>query len=279
MAATVPKDLATLLGKLGHSADVAEVITKRSGLQDRLTLRLVLDDGSLLKARWLATKKHADSWGRLRELIGDRPYLARLLHRDGSILLEEWVEGNALAMVDVPDDQLLAASAVLAQLHSLEVPESGSASCTREMQWIQELLGSLVARSGLSAAQANQLDEKMRRTLPKQTIRGLIHYDFCGENLVFHASRGVVSIDHEWLCMHSLEFDLARAVHRWNLTGKSRSVFLDGYCRAGGPAAQEQLDWWLLANEVFAAEVRVRRGWPDAETSLQGLFARLETER
>lgn len=276
MPATIPKDLATLLAKLGHNAEVAEVITKRSGLQDRLTLRLVLDDGSLLKARWLASKEHAESWNRLRELIGNSPYLARLLHREGSILLEEWVEGNALAMVDVPDDQLVAASAVLAQLHSLEVPEGGVASCALEMQWIQELLGSLVARAGLSAAQAGHLEDKMRRTLPKQTIRGLIHYDFCGENLVAHPLRGVVSIDHEWLCMHSLDFDLARAVHRWNLTGRSREVFLEGYRSSGGRAGQEQLDWWLLANDIFAAEVRIRRNWADAPDTVRRLMTQIE---
>lgn len=279
MSAALPKDLADLVELLGRRVEQAQPITARSGQQDRLTLRLALDDGSLLKARWLMTNEHAENWHRLRRLIGNKSYLANLFQREGSLVLEEWIEGDSLAMVDVPADELVAASEVLAQLHNLEVPESGAASSAREMQWIQKLLGSLVARSGLSAAQATQIEEKMRRTLPQQTTRGLIHYDFCGENLVLHESRGVVSVDHEWLCVHSLEFDLARAVYRWNLTGKSLANFLDGYRRAGGPAREEQLDWWLLANKIFAAEVRVRRGWSDAASSLQSLLLTLETER
>ena len=272
---TIPDDLASLLGRLGRRAEFAEAVTKRSGLKERLALRLVLDDGSLLKARRLATTEHAESWSRLRRLIGDRTYLASLLHQEGALVLEEWIEGDTLPMMSLPTEQLAAAGKVLAQLHLLQVPDGGAAPCTTQILWMKELLASLVAHSALSGIQAGQLENKMVQTLPNETLRGVIHYDFCGENLVLNAARGVVSIDHEWLCVGSLEFDLARAITRWNLADESRASFLDAYNRAGGPASRERLDWWLLCNKVFAAEVRARRGWPDAQVSVENLLLSL----
>jgi len=275
---TIPDDLASLLGRLGRRAELAEAITKRSGLNERLALRLVLDDGSLLKARRLATTEHAESWSRLRRLIGDRTYLASLLHQEGALVLEEWIEGDALPMTNIGAEQLVAAGEVLARLHCLQVPEGGVEPCTTQISWIRDLLTSLVARSALSAVQAKGLEDEMKRTLPDKALRGVIHHDFCGENLVLNTPRGIVSIDHEWLCVGFLEFDIARAISRWNLTDASCATFLRAYDSEGGPGSHEQLRYWLLASRVFAAEVRVRRGWPDAQVSVENLLLSVQTE-
>ncbi len=108
---------------------------------------------------------------------------------------------------------------------------------------------------------------------PAKTFHGLVHYDFCGENLVLHPSRGLVSIDHEWMRVDSLEFDLARAVGRWRLDTDAAQAFVAAYRKAGGVALTDSLSWWALTHDLFASEVRVRRGWLDAPATVKRLMS------
>lgn len=278
MNVSLPEDLARHLCLLGRKALRVERIPTRCGSQDKLCLRLCLDNGSTVKARWLATEEHAVNWNRLRGLVGKQPFLSDRLSHDGSMVLEDWVTGNTLPMENSSAEQLNKAGEVLARIHELPIPGRGITTSDLEVQRIVDLLGSLVSQHALSRIEADALEHKVKHSSPQSTFRGLIHYDFCGENLVQSTSRGIVSIDHEWMCLSSLEFDLARAIYRWNLTGQSRASFLDGYRLAGGQANCEALDWWLFANEVFAAVIRWRRGWPDAAATVRHLRRRLHAD-
>jgi len=135
------------------------------------------------------------------------------------------------------------------------------------------LLSSLTLASAISTDEELQLAAKLSRLAPARMHVGLAHHDFCGENLVLHSSRGVVSIDHEWMRVGSLDFDVARAIRQWKLPDVGIDAFLRGYAAAGGPVDIANLDFWLLANDIFASELRVRRGWPDAPATMKRLMS------
>jgi thiamine kinase-like enzyme len=262
------------LKKKGRDIESFQEIGPRGAFGGRRAIQAVLKDGSQVKARWLPDEDRADAWHALREKIGRRSFLSDCLHRQGRMVVEEWVEGETLPMTNPEEDILKLAAEALAEIHCLEIGvPSISATCSEILE-ADSRIRSLVEREAISLSLAARLRELLRSEPPVEKRHGLTHLDFCGENLVRHPTRGIVSIDHEWMCAGSLEFDLARAICRWELKGAEAGVFVTAYKKAGGPACTKAMPWWLLANDIFAAEIRVRRGWADATETLGRLVAR-----
>jgi len=267
------EELTALLKGSKRRLVAAEDLTVRRSVEGKKAYRLGFDDGTVCKGRLLLGAEHAAAWGRLRSQVGSRPFLCAMLGQNGRAVLEEWVEGPVLSMSDPSPEILHRAGEVLAQMHSTAVPGCGVFSAAPQVEESRGWLKALVGAGAFDAATEGKLAAELRALAPDRTTFGLVHHDFCGENLVLHSGRGIVSIDHEWMHVGSHDFSLARALRRWNLDGAPRQAFLKGYLSSGGSADLGALDFWLLANDIFASEVRVRRGWPDAPATVDRLVA------
>ena len=241
-------------------------------MADKRAYRLVFEDGSQAKARLLLGADHAGRWRALREKIGERPFLSSVFLQIESTVLEEWVPGEVLPQKNPPADLLREAGAVLARIHKTDVPELKVEDAEPEVSRCGEWLSELARVSAIDAESTRLLKLRIRREAPARTSMGVAHQDFCGENLVLHPLRGVVSIDNEWMRIGSLDFDVARAVRQWGLNEIGRRNFLAGYSEEGGPVDFSSVDFWLLANDIFASEVRARRGWSDAPATVRHLL-------
>jgi thiamine kinase-like enzyme len=267
----LPRPIQTLLSKWGHNPTEIFDVTVRTTVAEKRAYRLIFADGSQAKARLLLGSEHATCWGDLRRKVGRQPFLSTLLSQEGAAVLEEWVEGDVLPHTNPSAEFLQTAGAVLAGIHYAAGLGTKLENADAEVVELCSLISALARLSAITQHEADQLAIKLSGKAPARMHVGLAHHDFCGENLVLHASRGVVSIDHEWMRVGSLDFDVARAIRQWGLTQKNREIFLRGYAAAGGPFELAHLDFWLLANDIFASEVRVRRGWTDAPATVRRL--------
>jgi thiamine kinase-like enzyme len=272
----IPDSIRSLLSSRGETPIEIHDVTVRAAVANKRTYRLVFDGGRQAKARLLMGSEHAARWGDLRRRVSEQPFLSSLLLQSGTAVLEEWVEGEVLPHANPPENLLQKAGAVLARIHRTAVPEQEMADAGPEAAKICSMLSALTRLSAITQGDADELTARLSKKEPKRMHRGLAHHDFCGDNLVLHVSRGVVSIDHEWMRVGSLDFDVARAIRQWNLPDAGIDVFLRGYAAAGGPVDIAHLDFWLLANDIFASEVRVRRGWSDAPATVKRLMSWIE---
>lgn len=268
----IPESVYPLLSQWGKFPVEISDVTARSGVAGKRAYRLTFEDGSQAKARLLLGADHARRWGALRAKIGKRPFLSSVCLQIGTAVLEEWVPGETLPQVNPPDDLLREAGAVLARVHQTDVPEFEMEDAETEVARCRGWLSKLTQASAIDAESERLLDLRIRRDAPARTCMGITHHDFCGENLILHPQRGVVSIDHEWMRIGSLDFDLARAVRQWGLNETERQCFLAGYANEGGPVNFSGLNFWLFVNDILDSEVRVRRGWTDAPATVQRLL-------
>ncbi len=271
-ASNIPESIRPLFLKSGKNPIQITDITNRVGVAGKRAYRLGFEDGSQAKARLLLGADHAMRWGALREKIGENPFFSSLILQIETVVLEEWVPGEVLPQTNPPAELLREAGAVLARIHKTAVPDFEVEDAAPEVAKCCEWVSELARFSAIDAESTRLLTLRIRQEAPSRTSVGVAHLDFCGENLVLHPQRGVVSIDHEWLRIGSLDFDVARAVTQWGLNVNERRCFLAGYSNEGGPVNTSNLDFWLLANDIFSSEVRVRRGWADAPATVRRLL-------
>jgi thiamine kinase-like enzyme len=236
------------------------------------TFRVELADGSTVKARSMVRPDHAAEWLTLRRQVGERRYLASLLAASGAWVIEEWVDGTPLCDGPATASDIEEAAAMLAELHALPYPPSsaGVDVVAQALARIETLLAALLARRAIGMEDARLLSSQAHATPPSVVHAGVMHYDFCPENLVRHAVRGLVSIDHEWLQVGALEMDLARLLARWPLDPAAQGRFVSAYHASGGRGTGD-LTFWTLYVDILAAELRVRRGFSDAEDAIRRL--------
>lgn len=267
---SLPERLPDLVASLGRTMVQAEDITIRADVPEKRAYRLTLDDGTTLKARLLLTEAHATSWGTLRRQVGNQPFLAALVAQSGRVVIEEWVEGTPLPMTGCALPLLQEAGQLLAHVHRLPAGAQPPGDAARRNQ-LEAALASLTALGALDVPRAAELSAIAARLSPGAGTPGVGHHDLTGPNLVRHSSRGLVSIDHEWMQVGLLELDLARALTEWDLHGASQDAFLAGYRAAHGPAQAGESGYWRLLSQVLAAEIRARRRWHDAPAALEQL--------
>lgn len=231
----IPDPIRSLLLSWGKTPVGISDVTGRASVAEKRAYRVSFEDGSQAKARVLLGADHAARWCELRRSVGGQICLSSMLWSEGDAVLEEWIEGDVLPRT-APQDHLLEEPAgVLAQIHQIDVSGRGVVEACAEVGTYSPLLSSLALASAISTDAEHQLAAKLNRLAPARMHVGLAHHDFCGDNLVLHSSRGVVSIDHEWMRVGSLDFDVARAIRQWNLPDAGIDVFLRGYAAAGGP--------------------------------------------
>jgi thiamine kinase-like enzyme len=271
-------DVEALWRLIGRQPLAMEPIGSRPVVSERQTYRLRFADGSVAKLRVLLTAGHAVAWDAVRSRLAAHPRLAARLAQQGRAVLEEWVEGEVLPTRGCSHGVLREAGAVLRVLHTavgahgcetVAVPVAApiATSVADAVARLEAALDTLVAHAALPVTSASRLRRRADRLVPVTATTGIVHYDFCGPNLVRNASRGLVSIDHEWLHVGIRELDLARTCRRWALCSTEWEVFLEGY-REGDRGDVlplfDTMDFWLLYADAAAAALRVHHGWPDA---------------
>lgn len=275
---TLPDDVAQLLEPQGVEVVAVQGLGVPWPAGAKATWWVRFTDGSEAKARVFRTPSQMERFLVLRQVLGDHPGLSRVLGAQGRALLEEWVPGATLEGIDPDQEQLEQAAALLAALHRAIPPQNLPPGWSRAVA-PDALAGSLAQlheAGALTAGEAEALTAMLYPLHVAPRTQAILHGDFCGENLVSHATRGMVSIDHEWLEVGPAEYDLGRCFQRWGLAPAARQDFLRAYREVGGPATVTHIAAWELAAEIISAGIRVTNGRPGADIPLQALRRRLE---
>jgi len=220
MSAPLEPEIALALERAGLRARAARPLStiapERSG---RSVFRIDLDEGPPLKARRLEDEATASRLFAIRRELPAA--FAPALARHGRVLLEEWLEGDVIGDVCPSPATLAAAGALLGRLHARTklLGEALHERCpTREWRERSETgLRELVAAGALAAPAADATRAALEQLDPGSAIFGLIHSDFCGENLLVDPAGRLRVIDNERLRVDALGFDLARSWYRWPL--------------------------------------------------------------
>ncbi len=270
------EDITAALRVLGVKASDAKPITGLpSPVSDRATVRIVLGDGRIVKARRFSRPAKAKRYASLVRSLGHLPVPA-ILSLAGRVTVEEWVEGRPLCDLASSRKRLHRAADILAAVHATEklgrrrLPASAS---TRSLVvGAKERIEKLVAAGALSGSEAGALLVAIRRGAPTTARTGLTHNDFCAENIVEDTRGRLYVVDNGGLQLGFLDFDLARSWYRWPMPEAAWQAFLSRYRTWRRPplAAAETL-FWRIAAVVKSAQFRVSRRSAGVEIPLRGL--------
>lgn len=262
--AIVDADVAAVLAGIGARATGAVRITGLpSSRSDHATFRVTLDDGRVVKTRRLSRA------GKARRFVGlarglASAQLAPILAHEGRICVEGWIDGVPLSALPPCGERLRAAADLLGALHATRrlqgrrVARRGAPA--RVLQRAERQLGRLAAAAVLTPARAAELARVLRSATPARAPIGLIHGDFCAENLVEDARGRLVAVDNESLRLDFLDFDLARTWARWPMPDPDWDAFLARYARwRGEPVDAAAAPFWRAAAIVKSLHLRTAR--------------------
>ena len=276
----LPAEIQTLLDRHGKPVANASRLSGHGTKSLKAAYKISFVDCSSAKARMHGTDAWAAEVGRIQELIGPHPSFAATLMRRGRAVLEEWVPGMTLHEQLPTPETLRECGRLLANLH--HVPAAGhtpvDTTIESALARMRKQLAMLQASGDLSASEVESLLAIADATSPAGARSGIIHFDFCGKNLVLHAERGPVCIDNETLRIGPFDLDLARTFYRWPLSPEDREAFLAGYSEAEGPAKTAHLPFWSLTAEIYSAFVRCCDGEHDADVPLKALRAQVKND-
>ncbi len=259
-------ELGILLRQLGAEVRHAQELTRLvSSRQRKAAFRLLLTDGRQVKARKFKTPEEAALALSLSPLLDDR-HFSRTLAAFGSSSIEEWVSGVAPAANEISPEQARRAGALLGELHGTKaLPDSATAalSIAEHVALMDTHLAALTRQQVLSAVQADRVREQALMNCPASFEPGLIHGDFCVDNMIVDGAGRLVLIDNESLCPGALDFDLARSWCRWPMTDACRLAFAEGYRQ------YRELDtffnhrmFWAVRALLMSVYVHVKHGRP-----------------
>jgi Ser/Thr protein kinase RdoA (MazF antagonist) len=279
-------DLWTLVERLGTSLVAARVLTRLpSPLMAHASFRLELASGRVVKGRRVETPEQARRIAELLPRLGTR-HFPRALARHGSALLETWVPGTDLARVPADPSLHRRCGRILGAIHRAPVPDETAATVPgagRRLALAERQLARLVELGVLPEASSRQALRHLRDGAPDRVAVGVIHRDFCAENIVLTPRRGFYVVDNETIRVDAPELDLARTWYRWPMTMLQREAFLAGYRTRRDPSEfLRHFPFWAIAVLVDTALFRTRARTPAASLPvgrLETLLRRLERGR
>jgi aminoglycoside phosphotransferase (APT) family kinase protein len=238
------------------------------------------DTGSQVKIRFGRREAITARAAALSAVLADSRVPAPIA-RVGRLTAEIWIPGHVLSSLGLAKRHVDAAAELLASVHQFpglageRLPRyqlTGPIHRRAERQ-LSELAGARIVRQrDLPALQAI-----LERGLPARAQWGLVHGDFCAENLVWRADDTLVSIDNETIGRGFIEYDVARTWYRWPMAASQRHRFDHSYraaLRMKAPSGAESRAWRLAA-AVKGVHLRFRRGLV-AERGLDALREVLE---
>jgi tRNA A-37 threonylcarbamoyl transferase component Bud32 len=280
VAAALGADLAELVRRrriplVAHAA----IGTSPSPVRLTQTYRLDFADGATWKGQCLASQRRAFLVARLLEAAGNEfpPVIAR---RHAAIVVP-WVEGPSLAALHpLPSGLLERCGRLLGRLHLRGIPAWRTLRIRGPADLLAQLLKDLALLTDtrhLAGEDSHRAADLAGRHVPSEASAGIIHNDFCPENIVVDASGTPVPIDNATLTFGPHDFDLARWWHRWAMTRAEREDWLRGY------RAYRQTDgfyahfpFWTICALAGAAANRARAGIGGQRTPLDRLRALLQ---
>lgn len=270
------EDLASLA--LAVAAPLIEMRTLRTAyarISRRGAFRLRYGDGTLLKARRVASPVIAERVGRILG-AGEIPGFAKVIAVRGEGLLEEWTNGRPMHEMPLSADLLTACGALLRTLHDVPLADgSRGARCVMpQRHWaaLEHDLHELVRRGRLDPDQAERLRDIALRFRPEQVAGGVIHGDFCPQNIVLAHGCEPVVVDNETISIGAYDYDLARVWYRWPATESEAQHFLHGYGhRERASAFLGHLPFWAILVVASSTIFRLHEKAPCADESLERL--------
>ena len=239
----------------------------------RASFRFTYPDGSVRKGRRMLSAESARRACALRSLIDPR-HMPALLGAQGAALLAEWSEGSAPNPRD--PGVLRVAGALLGSVHATPVPREMAREYGFPIDgWPRRLerhLLTLVELGALARDAAARALEIAQSTAPSDPPRGLVHCDFCPENLVVDRVGALQMIDNENLTVDALAFDLARTCYRWPLDAGYAQFFWAGYRTMCDPVSFfDHGDHWMIQALSEAAAFRVAGRTPHVDVPIAAL--------
>lgn len=251
-------ELAELIAARGVAvAQVGDVTMLRAARRVSGAFRVELVDGTCLKARLMPSAARAREVATLLAAAGEG-FPAVLGVRDRALLLE-WVDGRVLD--DPRPDVLRRCGTLLGALHTTRIPADLAVEARAALRTpdafharLEQQVGALRDAGALTGDVARAAVDQAGRRRHADVSIGIAHGDLCGENIVWHPTRGPVSIDNGNLAVGHLDYDLARTFYRWPLREAERAIFLEGYATRRRPAtfAREERFWMICAIVVGA---------------------------
>jgi hypothetical protein len=278
---TLGPDLAALVLERGAPlAGLARVATLPSPEKRRGAFRLELADGTRLKGRRFDDAEHAARVARLRDAMGGG--CAAVIARRGDAALLEWVEGPTLdALSPLAPALLRRCGSMLGALHRAHRVEAAQAAPHRAEDLLEKLrrkLDALEEARRIEPGLARRALEAAERSRPAAPTYGIVHRDFCAENLVLRADGAPICIDDENIALGAHDNDLARTWRRWPMTREERARFVEGY-EEHRPIAflLSHFPFWATVTLVYAADLRFRVGAPGGDEALVRLARVLDS--
>lgn len=259
--ALIGDDILAALAGLGIEPVHAEPIAGLAeGQGPRATLRVTATDGRVVKARRLLTSSRARRLVAVVTLLShDR--LPRVLARVGPVTIEAWVDGTPLSMLPCDEGRLARAADLLADFHASALRAVTARSTGPLLRRSESELRLLEDREEITPAERGDLVARLRRFAPDEAAFGIVHNDFCAENLVEDAGGRIHAIDNEHMGRGFLAFDMARARYRWPMSDESWQCFTGSYARRHRPPDPRHVPFWQIAAISRSAWVRaIRRG-------------------
>jgi aminoglycoside phosphotransferase (APT) family kinase protein len=276
-------DLASLLDDCAADIVTIEPITSLpSARSPRTSFRVEFADGSMVKARRVESPTQAERMEHLSTLL--RPeWGPRVRARRGSALLVEWIVGSPVDDRAVTHTAIRESGGLLGNVHRVSVPDGlDIGGCTVD-GWVPRLRAGLDALTGCGALDDSDAARAMDLALgvrPDRSHRGLIHGDFCPENLVVSEDGRTMLVDLENIAVDEQPFELARTWYRWSMAPDQFRMFLAAY---GRPDVVEDFRrsaaFWGIGALAEAAAFRVTRGTADVDVPLDRLRSLLRGDR
>ncbi len=250
-----------------------------SPLIPRLTYRLQFENGVILKGRHLMSPRRARCFNEVVNAFAADAF-SRVMASSREALLEEWVEGRSLSDVSGDSSLIHCSGQFLGRLHTccqrpLPRPTTSPTDLLRLGEDVQQLQSSSV----LSRQEAVDLQHQLQEMMPRKVQRGIIHKDFCGENLIVRPSGAICCIDNLTMSRGPYDFDLARTWYRWPLAPAEWQTFLDGYAKFRSPAEfLQNFGYWSRRVILAAAAFRLKYQIADAESPIKLLRSLLHAD-
>ena len=227
------EELTNLASSLGYNiARVEKLTTIPSDLVRRGSFCVTLVDGRIFKARIFPSAKRARIVHDLSTFtlpgIFPKVYACK-----GNALWMEWLEGSRCNNHNPSNEICYAAGKIQKQLHKQELPAKyGSLVLSGSEYWQNRLERRIRSLSENGLLSGRELDILGSVTISNRTDTiplGLTHGDYCPENFIIKPDSSLAIVDIEALAVSSLEYDLARTFHRWQMTDIQRQNYFAGY--------------------------------------------------
>lgn len=266
---------ALVQGRRSPLVAVTVLTSLPSAFGQRASFRLQFADGRVLKGRRFERGDHAERVENLSQFL-DRRHFPRVLGRCGSALLLEWIEGEPLSHAKWPPELLQTCGALQGLVHTTPLPnkvDSQSQSAAHDKRvGLERGIRALVEYGAFNRLEGERLIDLAVAHTPGNPAVGLVHGDFCAENIVLQAPGHVYVIDSEKLSIDAYDYDLGRTWYRWPMTAVQREAYYDGYNQHRSSADfMAHFVYWAIVVLVDSAAFRVRAGAGDVSVAIREL--------